>query len=129
MDNSLFLRRVFTLDAATCFGFFALLTFGAATLAPLTGLDTGLLRGAGLYLLPCAALFLWLGTRPQPPVALSVIGILGNIAWVAKSIAVLAIFKAELTLFGNAFVAAQGAGVLGLVLLETVGLRRMRAAV
>lgn len=127
MNNALFLRRVFTLDALTCLACFVLFTFGAATLAPMTGLDTGFIRGAGIALFPCAALFLWLGTRDQPPVVISLIGIVGNFVWVAQSIAVMIAGQNEITLFGHAFIAAQAAGVLVLAILESYGLRRTRA--
>lgn len=125
MDNSLFLRRIFKLDAATCFACFALLTFGAGALAPLLGLDAGFIRAAGLVLLPCAALFLWLGTR-VPPLALVIVGITGNFLWVAESIAVMITRQGTLTALGTAFVGAQAAAVLVLALLESYGVKMMR---
>src|ERR1700741_1735178 len=97
MDTSLFLRRIFKLDAATCAACFALLAFGADALAPIVGLESGFIRAAGLALLPCAALFAWLGTRTVPPIAISVIAILGNFLWVAESVAVMATGQGGLT--------------------------------
>lgn len=127
MDNSLFLRSIFKLDALTCFAFFLLLAFGAGTLAPLIGLDAGFIRIAGWVLLPCAALFLWLGTR-VPPLTIAVLGILGNFLWVAESIAVIVTRQSVITAFGVAFIGVQAAGVLGLALLESYGVKRMRRA-
>lgn len=127
MDNSPFLRRVFKLDATTCFACFALLTFGADALAPLFGLNAGFVRGAGLILLPCAALFLWLGTR-VPPLPLAVVGIAGNFLWVAESVALMAMRQDTLTTLGTAFIGAQATGVLGLALLESYGVKLMRRA-
>ncbi|RJF85607.1 hypothetical protein [Sphingomonas cavernae] len=128
MDNSLFLRRIFKLDALTCFACFALLTVGATPLAPLFGLDALFLRTAGLLLLPCAALFLWLGTRVAPPLALSVVAILGNFLWVAESVAVMTTRQDTLTAIGTAFVGTQAAAVLVLALLESHGVKIMRRA-
>lgn len=128
MTDSLFLRRVFQIDAPTCFAFFVLLTFGAQSLAGLTALDARLLTVAGIYLLPCAVLFLFIGTRRQPPVVFMMLGIISNLAWVAKSIGVMAIYSATITPLGVGFVSVQAAGVLGLALLEAYGLRKMRAS-
>lgn len=125
MDNSLFLRRIFKLDALTCFTCFLALTFGAGTLSPLLGPDAGFIRAAGLVLLPCAALFLWLGTR-RPPLALSIVAILGNLLWVMESVAVMITKQAVLTALGTAFVGVQAAAVLGLAMLEGYGLKLMR---
>lgn len=128
IDRALFLKRVFLLDALTCAASAALFVAGAGLLAPATGLTAGFIGGAGWLLLPCAALFAWLGTRAAPPVLLCWVGILGNLLWAGESAATIALAAATLTGFGIALIAAQALAVLGLALLELVGLRRMTQA-
>lgn len=55
LRTSTFLRRVLFADAATCVATGLLLMLGSSLLEPLLGLPTGLLRYAGLSLLPFAA--------------------------------------------------------------------------
>jgi hypothetical protein len=129
MTQTVFLRRLFLVDAASCIGCFLLLAGIPATLAPVTGLDAGFLRIAGCALLPCAALFLWLGTRAVPPLALSVIAILGNVLWAAESFVLLGMERGTITPIGTAVVVAQALFVLGMALLETYGLRAMRRVI
>ena len=121
-----FLNRVFLADAMTCFACFALLVTAADSLAPLLGLGAGLLRGAGWLLLPVAALFGWIATRDRPPMPMVLLGIVGNLAWVAASVAV--IMMMQPTPIGIAFVAAQAAAVLLLAALEYRGFRQTAAA-
>jgi hypothetical protein len=78
-------------------------------------------------LVPVAALFAFIGTRQRPPVALAVIGILGNVAWVIESVITIEM-AAGITTLGVAFVAMQAAAVAVLAALETWGLKRMSAA-
>jgi hypothetical protein len=127
MSEALFLKRVFLADAATCAASAVLLLAGAGALSPLLGLPTGLLFWAGAVLVPVAALFAFIGTRQRPPVALAVIGILGNILWVIESVITIEM-AAGITMLGIAFVAMQAAAVAVLAALETWGLKRMSAA-
>ena len=129
MSSTLFLRRVLALDALTCVGSGLLLAAAAASLAPLFGLPEGLVRGAGLLLLPIAAFMAGLASRPSPPPLLVWVVIVGNLAWVVESFALIGQYSASITAIGTAFVAAQGLTVLSLAGLEYVGLRRMRVAV
>jgi hypothetical protein len=122
MTNSLFLRRVLALDALSCLAMGLLMGLGAAGLAPLFGLPDGLVRGAGLALLPLAAFIFWLATRPSPPRPLVCVVILGNLAWTAESFVTLG--QNQATALGTAFVSAQAVAVLGLACLEYVGLRK-----
>jgi hypothetical protein len=125
MTASLFLRRIFQIEAVTCAASFALLAGGAPYLDAILGLDAGFLRIVGFVLLPCAALFAWLGSRLQPPVWLCVVAIAGNILWVVDSVAVIVMEQGAITPVGVAFVAAQAGAVAGLAMLEVYGLRRM----
>ena len=122
MPNTLFLRRILGLDALSCLAMGLLMGLGAAGLAPLFGLPEPLVRIAGLALLPLAAFIGWLATRPGPPRALVRVVILGNILWTAESFITLG--QSEATPLGSAFVSAQAVAVLGLALLEYVGLRK-----
>ena len=127
MTNSLFLRRVLGLDALSCLVMGLLMGLGAAGLAPLFGLPDGLVRGAGLALLPLAAFIFWLATRPIPPRPLVWVVILGNLAWTAESF--LTLGQVQATALGTAFVSAQAAAVASLAMLEYLGLRKAAAAV
>ena len=128
MNSSAFLRRVLALDSASCAMIGLLLCLGAAPLSGLFGLGERLLLGAGLLLLPLAAFIAWLASRPAPPSPLVWLVIVGNVAWTAESFLLISTQGDRITALGTAFVAGQALAVLGLALLEYVGLRRMRAA-
>jgi len=122
MSSHLFLRRVLALDSLSCLGMGALMAFGAPALAPLFGLPEGLIRWAGLALLPLGAFIGWLASRPVPPRTLVWLVIIGNLGWTVESFATLA--QSGATPLGTAFVAAQALAVLGLAGLEYLGLRK-----
>ena len=126
MSSTFFLRRVLALDSLSCLAMGAAMGFGASALAPLFGLPEGLIRAAGLLLLPLGAFIGWLASRPVPPRALVWIVILGNLGWTAESFALLA--QRDATALGAAFVAAQALAVLGLAALEYLGLRKAAVA-
>ena len=119
MSSTLFLRRVFALDSLSCLGMGALMGLGAPALAPLFGLPEGLIRWAGLSLLPLGAFIGWLASRPLPPRGLVWVVILGNLGWAAESFATLA--QQDATPLGTAFVTAQALAVLGLAGLSIWG--------
>ncbi|HYD14008.1 MAG TPA: hypothetical protein VEC11_14255 [Allosphingosinicella sp.] len=127
MSNTLFLRRVLALDSLSCLAMGLLMGIGAAGLAPLFGLAEPLVRFAGLALLPLAAFIGWLATRPSPPRALVWVVIVGNLGWTAESF--LTLGQVQATALGIAFVTAQALAVLGLAMLEYVGIRKAAAAV
>ena len=127
MSQTLFLRRVLALDCLSCLIMGLLMGLGAAALAPIFGLPEPLIRIAGLALLPLAAFIGWLASRQAPPRALVWVVILGNLGWTAESFATLA--QANATALGTAFVSVQALAVLGLALLEYVGLRKARTTV
>jgi hypothetical protein len=117
-----FLRRALLVDAASCAAMGLALAILARALAPLLGLPEALVWTAGLALLPVAAYMALVGTREAAHPALVWVVIAGNAAWVAGSIAVLALFAT--TALGTTFVLAQAAAVAILAELEWVGLRR-----
>ncbi len=126
MNSPAFLRRVLTLDSASCLAIGLLLCLGAGPLSGLFGLGERLLFGAGLLLLPLAALIGWLASRPAPPTTLVWLVIAGNVAWTAESVLLIETEAGRITALGTAFVAGQALAVLGLALLEYAGLRRLK---
>jgi hypothetical protein len=127
MNSPVFLRRVLALDSASCLAIGLLLALGAGPLSALFGLGEGLLFGAGLLLLPLAAFIAWLASRAVPPSALVWPVIAGNAAWTVESFLLISAESARITPLGTAFVATQAVAVLGVTLLEYVGVRRIRA--
>jgi len=109
-------RPVLALDAATCFAAGCLMAFAAKPVAALTGLSPDLLRGAGIALLPVAALFLFMARTSRLTRGLILFAVIGNLAWVAGSIAVLC--SAGANAIGQIFVAMQAIAVAILALLE-----------
>jgi hypothetical protein len=121
---SSFLRRALQADALFSGVSAALMTLGAAMLAPLMNLPVPLLRETGVFLIAYAALVGWLGMRATMPRALVVIVIAGNAAWTVASIALLFSGAVAPNLLGEAAIAAQAIVVGALAELQYVGLRR-----
>ena len=65
------------------------LATAAETLAPLLGLAGPLLRGAGLMLLPYAAVIAWAGIRAAPPRWAVRDAVAQNLLWTAASLLLL----------------------------------------
>jgi hypothetical protein len=122
--TSTFLRWVLSADAATCIATGLLLTFGSGVLEQLTGL----LRYAGISLLPFAAFLVFLATREQltPPAVWAVIAL--NALWAADSLLLLLSGLVSPTELGSAFVVAQALGVAVFAGLEYFGLRKSATA-
>lgn len=114
--SSIAVQKVFGLDALTCLAAGALMSLAAGPIAGLTELPADLLRWAGIALFPVAALFATMSRMRVIPQLLLWLAVIGNAAWVAGSIAVLAVFPANA--LGIAFVLAQAAVVAILTLLE-----------
>ncbi|MGE0179521.1 MAG: hypothetical protein AB7O91_06850 [Sphingomonas sp.] len=126
MQMTLFLRRVLLLDAASCLGMGLGLVAGAAVLAGPLGLPAILLSGAGIALIPIGLFMAFVAARAAPPAILVWLVVLGNVAWVAKSLAVIALFP-TISALGIVFVAGQAAFVAAIASLEYSGLRRATA--
>ncbi len=122
------LRQALLADAVTTAACAALLIGGAGILDDLLGLPAGLLRGAGLVLVPFVALVSWLGTRQRLPrmMILAVIGL--NILWVIDSVLLLVGGWVTPTAAGLAFVIAQAVAVAMYAELQIIGLRRSTTA-
>jgi len=127
MQFSNFLKRVLLLDAASCLGMGAALGLSANSLAPLFGLETTIVRGAGLTLLPVGLFILGLGIRRSAPAILVYAVIIGNFAWSIESLVLIGATP-QITALGTAFVTAQAAAVAILAMLEWVGVRRLKPA-
>ena len=128
LRTSTFLRRVLFADAATCIATGLLLISGSGLLEQYLALPTGLLRYAGLSLLPFAALLIFLAARESlsPPAVWTVIVL--NALWTTDSFLLLLTGWVTPTELGYAFVIFQALGVAAFAWLEYFGLRRAATA-
>jgi hypothetical protein len=126
--DTTFLRRVLTFDAATCAAMGLGLALGAGPLARVLDLPAGLLREAGILLLPFAALLVWTAQRDQIRrwLVWAIIG--ANAAWAAASAALLLTGILTPNELGLAFIVGQAAAVAFIAEVEALALRRARAA-
>lgn len=128
VHSSRFLRNALALDAAACAATGLLLAFGANALSGLLGFPASFLTGAGIVLLPSAALLAWFAGRETLP-RLAVYAVIGvNILWVADSLLILVAGWFAPTGLGLAFVLAQAAAVAVITELEVIGLKRSAPA-
>ena len=111
------LRRVLTLDAATCVVMGLLLVTAASPLSASLGLPRGLVFWAGAALFPCALLMAGAALTRSAPLVWLVI--LGNGAWVVASVAVTLLL--DPSWIGIVFVIGQAAVVSFLLVLERHG--------
>jgi len=125
-SNTSALQNILLLDAATCVAAGALMAFGSKFVAGLTAIPAPLLFWAGLILFPIAALMVYAGLQATPPRPLVWLIVLGNIGWVAASLALFAIIAPNA--LGYVFIAAQAAAVALLAMLEHSALQRSGAA-
>ena len=123
-SDAAFLRRALLADAALSAATGLLLAFGANHLTSLLGLPVGLMRYAGMSLLPFAAIVLYVGLRARPPRPAVLAIIAYNALWAADSMVLLASGLVHPTQLGGAFVAAQAAIVGIFAALQWVGLKR-----
>jgi hypothetical protein len=124
IQSSPVLRGALALDAAACAATGLLLSLGAGTLAGMLGFPAEFLRGAGLVLLPCAALLAFFASRARLP-RLAVHAVIGvNILWIADSLLILVAGWFAPSGLGVAFVLAQAAAVAVVTELEVIGLKR-----
>lgn len=127
IHSSRLLRAALGLDAAACAAMGMMLCLASEPLAGLFGLPELFLRGAGLVLLPCAAVLAWFARHMNLPriAVLAVIGV--NLIWIADSVAILLVGWFVPTGLGTGFVLVQAAAVTGITLMEAEGLRRSTA--
>ncbi|WP_186418275.1 hypothetical protein [Bosea sp. CS1GBMeth4] len=127
IQSSRLLRNALALDAAACAATGLLLSLGAGSLSAPLGFPAEFLRGAGLVLLPCAALLAVFAGRARLP-RLAVYAVIGvNLLWIADSLLILVAGWFTPTTLGTAFVLAQAAAVALVTELEVIGLRKSAA--
>lgn len=128
LRSSSFLRQVIVADAVISGTTGVALFAGARLLAPLLGLPEGLLRYAGLSLLPFALALLYIARRERPSrfAVWAVIAI--NVLWAADSLLLLVTGWVSPEALGYAFVIAQALIVAVLGELQYMALRRTHAA-
>ncbi|MEZ2408523.1 hypothetical protein GGC47_002402 [Bosea sp. OAE752] len=119
-----FLRNALALDAAACAGMGLVLAGAAGALAGPLGLPTGFLRGAGLVLLPCAALLAWFASRETLPRWAIHLVVAVNLIWIADSVLILLAGWFAPSSLGIAFVLGQALAVAVVTELEVIGLKR-----
>ncbi len=119
-----FLRFALLGDAAASGATGLLLAAGAGFLAALLRLPEGLLRVAGLVLLPYAGFVAWLGARGGgvPRNALRAVVAI-NLLWALDSVLLLAAGPVAPNGLGVAFVLAQAVAVLGFAAMQWTALR------
>ncbi|RKH55736.1 hypothetical protein [Corallococcus aberystwythensis] len=118
------LRRALLLDGVAS-GAMGLLMAGAAgPLGPLLGLEPGLLRAAGLGLIPFALLLGYLASRDTLPSWPVWFVVAVNALWVVDSVLLMTHGPTAPTGLGVAFVSAQALAVALFAALEYAGLRR-----
>lgn len=75
----------------------------------------------GLLLLPWAAFNAWIARSARPPRVAVTANIVGDVAWIAGTVALLAIHAASLSGPGLALLAGQGIAVVGVLTLKLAG--------
>lgn len=123
-----FLPRLMLVDAIASGATAALLIAAADLLAPMLQLPGGLLRGAGVVLVPFVAWVYGLSRQASPPRAAVAAVVAINFAWVVASAWVAFGGPWQPSLFGVGFVLAQAFAVLAFADLGWFGLRATRAA-
>ena len=119
-----FLRFALLGDAVASGATGLLLAAGAGALASLLGLPEGLLRVAGLALLPYAAFVAWIGARKDGVPRNAVRAVVAiNLLWALDSALLLALGPVSPNGFGIAFVLAQALVVLGFAAMQWTALR------
>lgn len=123
------LKTTLIIDAISCTALFVLGVFATATVAALLGLPSEVVTVAGWVGLPSALLMLFVALQSAPNKGLANLIAVGNIGWVAASLAVLAIFAPQMTWIGIAVVAVQALVVLDLAIFEAKGAAALPRAV
>ncbi|MGE0849123.1 MAG: hypothetical protein AB7O44_05805 [Hyphomicrobiaceae bacterium] len=124
LHSNPFLRNALLLDAAATGATGLLLIGGAGLLEGVLGLPAGLMRWAGLVLIPFVAFVAWAGTREPASQGAVALIIAVNVLWVVASVCLLVSGLVAPTLLGYAFVLAQAAVVALFAELQYVGLKR-----
>jgi hypothetical protein len=125
---STLLRRALVADASVSLVAGFAMTLGADLLSAWLQLPVSLLLGAGLALFPWAGFLMWLARKPAVPRAAVWTVIAINAVWIVESAWVALGGSFAPNGWGLAFIGAQALGVLVLLELEYMGLRRSTLA-
>ncbi len=98
------------------------LVAGAGVLGPAMGLPVGLLRGAGLVLLPWGAFVAWCASRMVPPRPAVLAVVVLNLIWAVDSVMLLATGWVAPNGLGVGFVLGQAAMGGGIAVLQWLAL-------
>ncbi len=128
LRTSTFLRWTLFADAATCIATGLLMTLVSGQLEQFLGLQSGLLRYAGVSLFPFAAFLVYLATRENISPSMVWMAIVLNALWIAASLLILLTEWVAPTEMGYTFVVFQALGVAVFTCLEYVGLKRLTTA-
>jgi len=128
LRTSTFLRWTLLADAATCVATGLLMTLGPGQLEQFLGLPAGLLRYAGVSLLPFAAFLVYLAKRENLSTQEVWTAIVSNTIWTAATLLLLMTGQVAPTELGYTFVIAQALGVAAFAGLEYFGLRKSATA-
>ncbi|NOK37741.1 hypothetical protein HMI49_31525 [Corallococcus exercitus] len=122
------LRRALLLDGVASGAMGLLMAVAAGPMGPLLGLEPGLLRAAGLGLIPFALLLGYLALRDTLPSWPVWFVVAVNALWVVDSVLLMTHGPTAPTGLGVAFVTAQALSVAMFAALEYAGLRRGTSA-
>jgi hypothetical protein len=128
-QSTRFLRYALIGDAIASGATGLLMAAGAGILTGLLNLPEELLRYAGMFLLPYAAIVAHVGTRPEVSKAAVWTIMAVNALWAIESIGLLIGSWFAPTMLGYAFVIFQALVVLTFAASQYVGLRQARTAV
>jgi hypothetical protein len=115
-------RVLLGVDAAVCAVGAVGLLVAAGMLAPATGLPEGLLRGAGLVLVPWVAFLAWCASQAVPPRRAVLAVVVLNLLWAADSVLLLATGWVSPNGAGVALVLVQAAMGAGIAVLQALAL-------
>lgn len=121
------LRNALLADAGMSGAAGLLMALAAGPLSGLLEVPAPLLMWAGIICIASAALMAYAGTREPVPVGLAWLIVIGNVGWVAASLALVAGVIRPNAL-GVAFILAQAAAVALVTKLEHDGVRRRSPA-
>ncbi len=116
------LRVLLGLDGAFCLAGGVALVAAAGVLGPAMGLPDGLLRGAGLVLLPWGAFVAWCASQAEPPRRAVLAVVVLNLIWAVDSVLLLATGWVAPNGLGVAFVLVQAAMGGGIAVLQWLAL-------
>ena len=122
------LRRALRVDAAASGTMGLAFAIASRPVSGLLGIPAAVLFWVGLFLFAYAGFLIWLARRPGMPRSLVLAVVVGNLLWVAGSLAILPAGLVELTGLGVAVVLAQAAAVAGFAAMEYDGLRQLQPA-